>query len=651
LQHAIERNPNVTKVAFANSPPYWMTNSGCTAGGVNGANNLKSANYSDFANYLTEVLKHFRDNFGTTFDYISPINEPDGGWTASGGQEGCSYSASNQAWIINELKSKLNNNGLSTKIMASEQCIIDNFVSQVGAYDSNTKNAIDTYCTHTYGGTNRTGAYNLAANDNKKLWMSEVSAYPGPHDTTHSEINSSMDLSDRIMSDLKYMKPQAWCAWILSEGEDNCVDLNFNANLIHTPYINNPNHNYYITKQYYTFGQFTRFIRPGYTFIDSNNGNTVSAWDKDSGNLTIVVRNNSGSNVNYEYDLSKFTNVGSYASVYRTSSTENGAQVSNASITNKRLIAAATPNSTTTYVISNMTYNATNGVIVNPSFDDNSTATQTPNGWTTWSNYDSDADYTETNEGGHTGSYHGTHWKASSYEIATGQTVNNLPNGSYNLSAWVKSGGGQNAVYMYCNEYGGNELQANIPTTSTWTKITIPNIQISNGKIQFGIYSLANAGNWIHFDDFVLTQNIKNPSFENDGATQTPNGWTTWSNYDADADYTETNGGGHTGSYHGTHWKASSYEIATGQMVTNLPNGTYTLSAWVKSGGGQNAVYMYCNEYGGNELQANIPTTSTWTQITIPNIQISNGKIQFGIYSRANAGNWIHFDDFVLTPS
>lgn len=368
FNYALQKNPDLIKVAFSNSPPYWMTNSGCTAGGVNGADNLKSNSYPAFADYLTEVVKHFRDSWGITFDYISPINEPDIAWGSGNVQEGCGYSPENQVKIINEVKSKLTAKGLSTQIMSSEQTNISNFVNQVGSYDAATKANIGVYCSHTYSGTNRTGAYNLAKNDNKKLWMSEVCVWPGPHDATHTEFFSSTQLADKLMADLRDMKPNAWCEWLLAEGEEQAGNVG-NVNLIHIPYSNNPDHTYYITKQYYTFGQFTRFIRPGYTFIDTNQGNTVAAWDKTSGNLTIVVKNTGASNADYTFDLTRFATAGASASVYRTSQTENGEQLSNVPVPNKSFTVTAVANSVTTYVIPGMSYVKPGGSF-NDNFDD-----------------------------------------------------------------------------------------------------------------------------------------------------------------------------------------------------------------------------------------------------------------------------------------
>ncbi|MCZ4151050.1 hypothetical protein BZG21_42450, partial [Escherichia coli] len=63
LQGSIERGVNITE-AFSNSPPYWMTISGSVTGAEDGSNNLKEDQYGAFADYLTEVVKHFRDEWG-----------------------------------------------------------------------------------------------------------------------------------------------------------------------------------------------------------------------------------------------------------------------------------------------------------------------------------------------------------------------------------------------------------------------------------------------------------------------------------------------------------------------------------------------------------------------------------------------------------
>jgi hypothetical protein len=144
---------------------------------------------------------------------------------------------------------------------------------------------------------------------------------------------------------------------------------------------------------------------------------------------------------------------------------------------------------------------------------------------------------------------------------------------------------------------------------------------------------------------------MQNAGFEDNGASQVIGRWSTWpgsAGTHADADYTET--GGHSGTYRGTHAKGSAYEVYTFQTLMQIPNGTYTLKAWMVSSGGQNSVFMSAKDYGGGELKATVPGNGwpNWSQVTINNISVTNGQITVGFYSNANAGNWLSFDDVEL---
>jgi len=150
----------------------------------------------------------------------------------------------------------------------------------------------------------------------------------------------------------------------------------------------------------------------------------------------------------------------------------------------------------------------------------------------------------------------------------------------------------------------------------------------------------------------------QNPSFEDDhAAVQSPVGWQTWwgvAGTDADADYTEPTGGGHTGTYHGTHRKNSPYEVYTYQMVSNLPTGLYTLRGWVKSSGAQTYAILLAKNYGGEQVgvDASVATVGgeggAWRYVEVPNIQVTNGQCEIGAYSVAPAGAWFYFDDVTL---
>ncbi|MGI4871957.1 MAG: glycosyl hydrolase 53 family protein [Janthinobacterium lividum] len=139
---------------------------------------------------------------------------------------------------------------------------------------------------------------------------------------------------------------------------------------------------------------------------------------------------------------------------------------------------------------------------------------------------------------------------------------------------------------------------------------------------------------------------VYNPGFEYSAATQNPLGWTTTSAADASADYTET--GGHSSQFRLTHYKATAYAVTTSQSLNSLPSGTYTLSAWAQSGGGQTTCQLYAQPFGSTAQALTLPATTTWTAISIPGIMVTNGQLEIGLRSVAAAGNYCSLDDVVL---
>ncbi len=140
---------------------------------------------------------------------------------------------------------------------------------------------------------------------------------------------------------------------------------------------------------------------------------------------------------------------------------------------------------------------------------------------------------------------------------------------------------------------------------------------------------------------------VYNPGFEYTAATPTPLGWSTAST--ADADYTEY--GGHGGQFRLTHYKATAYQVRTYQALTNLPNGTYTLRAWVRNGGGQTTCQLYAQASGAPEQALPLPVVADWTQVQVPGIVVTNGQCEIGLRSVANAGNYCSLDDVELVAA
>lgn len=122
--------------AFANSPPYWMTVSGCASGATDGSNNLRSDSYDDFADYLSEFVLHFKTVNGIEFRTLEPLNEPSANWwKAQGAQEGCHFDRPSQAQLLTLVRASLDAKGLSAvKLSAADESSFDEAVDTYNAY-------------------------------------------------------------------------------------------------------------------------------------------------------------------------------------------------------------------------------------------------------------------------------------------------------------------------------------------------------------------------------------------------------------------------------------------------------------------------------------------------------------------------------------
>ena len=325
--------------AFSNSPPWWMTKSGCVSGSSDGSDNLKADYFDDFADYLSEVALHFKKEWGITFRTVEPFNEPSAGWwKANGGQEGCGFK-NNQSKMIEELGKALKAKGLfpETSVSAADETNIGSALSQFNSYSSDALSYMFQVNTHSYsGGDNRAKLYNAAFAKDKKVWQSET----GPLHKSGDE-NIALWMAGVILADLRDMKASAWVDWQIGDPAENWRSLALN----HSKQTFTPN------ARYYMHAAFSRFIRPGSRIIDSDNSNTLAALRED-GSLVLVVRNGSSSDAKYSFDLTAFDKIGTSAKVYRFELPGSLKALSDIALSGKSLSMTAPGQTITTMVIS-----------------------------------------------------------------------------------------------------------------------------------------------------------------------------------------------------------------------------------------------------------------------------------------------------------
>jgi hypothetical protein len=148
---------------------------------------------------------------------------------------------------------------------------------------------------------------------------------------------------------------------------------------------------------------------------------------------------------------------------------------------------------------------------------------------------------------------------------------------------------------------------------------------------------------------------LSNPGFEaNGGATNAPSSWSEWSSVGGvGSGYVES--GGRTSSWRGVHYNSIAYNMYTFQNIYNLPSGLYTFRIWINNTtGGQKSLSLWAKKFNGsnaNETKSlSLPTTSSgdWKLYELRDINVTSGTVEVGLYTDANAGNRIHFDDAEL---
>ncbi|MCT4351996.1 arabinogalactan endo-1,4-beta-galactosidase [Streptomyces sp. Je 1-79] len=144
---------------------------------------------------------------------------------------------------------------------------------------------------------------------------------------------------------------------------------------------------------------------------------------------------------------------------------------------------------------------------------------------------------------------------------------------------------------------------------------------------------------------------LSNTGFEAGGTgTASPAGWSTSSATGQNAaSFTEA--GGHSGSYRLSHWAATAYQVETYQYLSGLTDGNYTLSAWVRSSGGQSSAYLALRDCGSAEQRTDLPPTpdGAWIRL-VTSVKVTGGRCTIGVSSRASAGQWLNVDDLAFTP-
>lgn len=354
---------------FSNSPPYFMTVSGCSSGSRTGKeNNLKDECVTEFAEYLAHVTKYIETEKGIKIKSVAPMNEPNTDYWKlnSYKQEGCHIDpGERQSAVIVETRKAFDKAGLSHVIVAaSDETSTSRQVTAYKKYTDEARKAVGRISTHTYMVHRMKTLSDLRKKDGFNLWMSETD-WSGTAGENAGDMGSALWFAKKIIKDINGLSPSAWIMWLT-------IDLHRSKD----GYGGNPDKGEYdetkgfwglsccdhdkkeliLTQKYYACGQFSRYIRPGMTIIHIDKLN-LGAYDKEKKKVIIVAVNPTEKTKREEYDLSDYTLVGETAEVVVTSgNTEDGKKwqkQADISVSNKLLKVNLEPNSVTTFIIEN----------------------------------------------------------------------------------------------------------------------------------------------------------------------------------------------------------------------------------------------------------------------------------------------------------
>lgn len=285
-------------ILFSNSPPERLTRNKKACLDKPWFSNLSKRNYLSFARYCFDVAEHFISQ-GLPIRYISPVNEPLWVWTEKHGQEGCHYKPHQVARLFSVFVKELENRPKldAVKLSGAENGDIRWFnKSYTRAIMNNRKvrQRIDAIDLHSYflpivpiGFFNDRAAFMRRFKNwmdkkypNMPLKMSEWTHMQGGRDYS---MDSALVQATVMTEDIDTLGVVSWQHWIAVSESDYCDGL---------IYINENDKTFELTKRYYAFGNYSKFITRGSCVIDTycdDKKLKVLAFKKSNETVIIIV--------------------------------------------------------------------------------------------------------------------------------------------------------------------------------------------------------------------------------------------------------------------------------------------------------------------------------------------------------------------------
>lgn len=306
---ARQRGANIFEM-FSDSPMWWMNSNHSTAGSDSGGDCLDPANYDRFTTYLATVARYAADHWGIKFGSVEPFNEPSAMWWKYPlRQEGCHFDTARQRQIVQLLRKALDKEQLSdVAVAASDENDFDVALRTWNSFDTGTRAAIGKVNAHgyyrgteSYRGPNRSALRNAVGE--MRLWQSEYGDGDG----------SGYTMANSIIQDIRGLRTSAWIYWqpVEPDVKESGWGL-LNAEYVDTGDTSKPDIStplVRVNRKFFVYGQFARYLRPGFEIIGINDENSIAAYDSNARKLMLVTVTGDGPR-NFNFDFSKFSKVG-----------------------------------------------------------------------------------------------------------------------------------------------------------------------------------------------------------------------------------------------------------------------------------------------------------------------------------------------------
>ncbi|MGA3113479.1 MAG: glycoside hydrolase [Syntrophobacteraceae bacterium] len=269
-------------------------------------------NSTNYTNYAADLASYpaFMAGYGITITAISPQNEPD----ASEGYPSATWTAQQFHDFIPYLYSAIASSGYTPEIMFPENSswssTYDGFAATT-MNDGSVSPDVGIMAQHGYSGD---GDIVSATNYGKHVWVTEDSNQSGSS-SYNGSMSDALTCAQIIHNYLAVANVNAYVWWFLTDmvgngnGTDNAALTDINGN---------------IPLRAYATGNWSKFVRPGWTRIDVTGGTgsqAVSAFKSSGGDFAIVAVN-SGSAAGTTFSLSGGLSAAS-VTPYVTSATQS----------------------------------------------------------------------------------------------------------------------------------------------------------------------------------------------------------------------------------------------------------------------------------------------------------------------------------------